>query len=185
MKPLRFPLAALLVIATDASPAAPVDPRETLGLWETTTIHGPPQQALPRNEWAALGMDAFKVGRPMKTVSCTYHPASIVFFDCEKQVAAGGGTCRVDQNRDIGGVATEREVTLITGDFRTRFHIQQTQTLEYKNEPRKYSEEATYDHRYLGLCKPGMERHTTFHVKDNGEWVTAAQLKDELEGKPK
>jgi hypothetical protein len=104
-----------------------------------------------------------------------------VFFDCEKQVAAGGGTCRVDQKRDLDNVATEREVTVITGDFRTRFHIEQTHTLEYKVEPGKWTDAFSADHRYLGPCKPGMQRHTTFHVKDNGEWVTEAQLKEEVD----
>jgi hypothetical protein len=181
-------LAALLV----ALPAAGKDkgagraaaPKsEELGLWETTTVKRSRQESLPREEWDAAGMSAFLFGRPMKTVTCSHHPVWIVFFDCEKQVAAGSGNCRVSENRDMGGVATERKETVITGDFRTRFHVNEAMTLEYKEDRKKWTDEVTSDHRYLGACKPGMPRHTTFHVKDNGEWVTEAQLKQELDAR--
>ena len=182
-------LAALLVALPAAAQLhkgaarASASKAEELGLWETTMVKRSRQETLPREKGDAAGMGAFLSGRPMKTVSCSPHPVWIVFFDCEKQVAEGGGNCRVSENRDIGGVAPERKEAVITGDFRTRFHVKEAFTLEYKEDRKKWTDEVISDHRYLGACKPGMERHEIFHVRDNGEWVPEAQFKQELDAR--
>jgi hypothetical protein len=168
--------------APAAGPQGAMPPSDyaALGLWETTLVFPDPGRALSPEEFEIAGMTGFLLGRPMKTVICTESPVRLLIIEhaCEKQIAARGGTCRKSEPRGQG----EQSVSVITGDFRSRFHVEQTITTTNQQDASQGIGQSTADYRYVGPCRPGMSRHTTLWVNGKGEWVTEAQMTEEVDG---
>lgn len=162
-----------------ASGAAPPSDYAALSLWETTLVFHYANKPLTPEEMELAGMNGFLLGRPMKTVICTESPVRILIieYDCEKQIAVRGGVCRKEESRG----PSQDSVMVITGDFRSRFHVEQTLTTR-NQEGSNMIARITSDYRYLGACKPGMQRHSTLWVNAKGEWVTEAQMTEEVNG---
>jgi hypothetical protein len=171
--------------AAPASAPAHAGPVVEPGLWETTIVLRPRQARPTQQELDQLGLSGFFVGRPMKTVRCMNDEIKATLAgSCAEQVAAQGGTCRREKS-DNWGNADSKHVDIFTGNFRTTLKMEGTTTRIYKAEPLTQIDERSGEFRYLGPCKPGMQPYTYFYVNEKGEWVTEAQMRDELEAKAK